>query len=44
MSEEEALETFSCIVGSEDPTGCPATGPLLTLLDGLLLAIVQAAT
>ena len=44
MSEEEAMATFRGIVGSEEPLLSPATGPLLTLLDGLPLAISQAAT
>ena len=44
MSDEEAMATFCGIVGSEEPLLCPATGPLLTLLDGLPLAIAQAAT
>ena len=44
MSEEEAMATFCGIVGSEEPLLSPATGPLLTLLDGLPLAIAQAAT
>ena len=43
MSEKEAMETFCRIVGSEDSVGCAATGQLLTLLDGLPLAIAQAA-
>ena len=43
MGEEEATETFCRIVGFTDPVGCPATGQLLTLLDGLPLAIAQAA-
>ena len=42
MSEEEAIETFCRIVGS-DSLDCPATLQLLSLLDGLPLAIVQAA-
>ena len=44
MGEKEAMETFCRIVGSEDPMGCPDTGQLLSLLDGLPLAIAQAAT
>ena len=44
MSEEEAMATFCSIVGSEEPLLSPATGSLLTLLDGLPLAISQAAT
>ena len=44
MSDEEAMAAFCRIVGSEEPRLCPATGPLLTLLDGLPLAIAQAAT
>ena len=44
MGEEEAMKTFCRIVGSEDPAGCPATGQLLRFLDGLPLAIAQAAT
>ena len=44
MSDEEAMAAFCRIVGSEEPLLCPATGPLLTLLDGLPLAIAQAAT
>ena len=45
MSEEEALETFSRIVGHElDPAGWLATAELLPLLEGLPLAIAQAAT
>ena len=44
MSEEEATETFCRIIGSEDMAETPATGQLLTLLDGLPLAIAQAAS
>ena len=44
MGKEEAMATFCGIVGSEEPLLCPATGPLLTHLDGLPLAISQAAT
>ena len=44
MSVEEAMAVFCGIVGSEEPLLCPATGPLLRLLDGLPLAITQAAT
>ena len=44
MSDEEAMAAFCGIVGSEEPQRCPATRPLLTLLDGLPLAIAQAAT
>ena len=44
MGQEEATETFYRIIGSEDPAGSPATGRLLALLDGLPLAIAQAAT
>ena len=43
MGEEEATETFCRIVGAKVPVGCLATGQLLTLLDGLPLAIAQAA-
>ena len=43
MSEKEGMETFNRIVGSEGDVGCPAVGQLLTLLDGLPLAIAQAA-
>ena len=43
MGEKEAMETFCRIIGSEDPVGCPDAGQLLTLLDGLPLAIAQAA-
>ena len=44
MSEEEAMATFCGTIGSEEPLLSPATAPLLTLLDGLPLAISQAAT
>ena len=44
MSVEEAMTVFCGIVGSEEPLLCPATSPLLKLLDGLPLAITQAAT
>ena len=44
MNDEEATAAFCRIVGSEEPRLCPATGPLLSLLDGLPLAIAQAAT
>ena len=44
MGEKEATETFYRIVGPEVPVGCTATSQLLTLLDGLPLAIAQAAT
>ena len=44
MSEKEATETFCRITGSEDRAGTPATGQLLALLDGLPLAIAQAAS
>ena len=44
MSDEEAMAAFCRIVGSEEPLLSPATGPLLSLLDGLPLAIAQAAT
>ena len=37
------MEMFNRIVGSEGDVGCPAVGKLLTLLDGLPLAIAQAA-
>ena len=43
MSEKEGMETFNRIVGSEGDVDCPAVGQLLTLLDGLPLAIAQAA-
>ena len=43
MSEKEGMETFNRIAGSEGDVGCPAVGQLLTLLDGLPLAIAQAA-
>ena len=43
MSEKEGMEAFNRIVGSEGDVGCPAVGQLLTLLDGLPLAIAQAA-
>ena len=44
MGEKEATETFCRIIGSKDPAGSPATGQLLALLDGLPLAIAQAAS
>ena len=44
MGEKEATETFCRIIGSEDPAGSPATDQLLALLDGLPLAIAQAAS
>ena len=43
MGEEEAMATFHRIVHSEDRAGRPATIVLPTLLDGLPLAIAQAA-
>ena len=43
MSEKEGMETFNRIAGSEGDVGCPAVGQLLRLLDGLPLAIAQAA-
>ena len=43
MSEKEGMEAFNRIVGSEGDVGCPAVGQLLILLDGLPLAIAQAA-
>ena len=44
MGEKEATETFCRIIGSGGLAGTPATGQLLALLDGLPLAIAQAAS
>ena len=44
MSEQEGTETFHRIVGSEGEADCPAISELLSHLDGLPLAIAQAAT
>ena len=43
MSEKEGMETFNRIVGSEGDVSHLAARQLLTLLDGLPLAIAQAA-
>ena len=43
MTKEEAMETFCRIAGSKRLVNSPATGQLLTLLDGLPLAIAQVA-
>ena len=43
MTKEEAMETFCRIAGSKRLVDSPATGQLLTLLDGLPLAIAQVA-